>query len=120
MGEIVERQTRQDIDAMLTAINKPDERFTTGRYNILRVAAAFPLHANLNSEATEVQKVLWEDNHALALLPQSALTSALATCPYGPSMMSMLTKALKRTRGEVDDEAEIGQPISKSRKIAAQ
>lgn len=120
MGEIVKRQTRQDIDAMLTAINRPDERFTTGRYNILRVVAAFPLRANFNSKATDVQKVLGEDTHALALLPQSALTSALATCPSGPSIMSMLTKTLKRTRGKVDDEAEIGEPISKSRKIAAQ
>jgi hypothetical protein len=29
----------------------------------------------------------------------------------------MLTKTLKRTRGEVDDEAEVGQPSPKSRKI---
>ena len=117
MGETVERQTQHDIDAMLTAINKPGEGFTTGRYNILRVVAAFPLNANFNSRAAEVQNMLREDNHALAILPRSILTSALATCPYGPFIMSMLTKTLKRTRGEVDDDAEVGQPSLKSRKV---
>jgi len=117
MSEIVERQTQHDIDAMLAAINKPGEGYTTGRYNLLRVVAAFPLSANFNSKAAAVTNALREDNHALALLPRSALISALATCPYGPSIMSMLTKTLKRTRGEVDDEAEVGQPSPKSRKI---
>jgi hypothetical protein len=117
MSETLKGQREQGIDAMLTAINKPDESFTTGRYNILRVVAAFPLDVNFNSGSTEVGNVLREDKHALALLPRSALTSALATYPYGPDIIWMLTKTLKRTRGEVDDEAEVGQPNPKSRKI---
>ena len=116
MSKTTKMQTQQKINAMLAAINKSDEPFIEGQYNILRVVAAFPLNAKLDSRATEVEKVLREDNHALALLSRSALTSALATCPSGPSIMSMLTETLKRTRGEVDDEADLGQPRSKSRK----
>lgn len=104
---------------MLAAINKPHEKFTTGRYNILRVVAAFPLNVNFKSMSTDVQSAMGEDSHPLALLPRSALASALATSPDGRSIMSMLTRTLKRTREEVDDdddEAEVGQPSPKLRR----
>ena len=87
---------------MLEAINPESERFTDGRYNILRVVVAFPVDENFSSSAAGVQKALKEDSHALAKLKHLALVSALAD-PDGESIISMLKNALKRPHDDEDD-----------------
>jgi hypothetical protein len=89
---------------MLEAINPESERFTDGRYNILRVVVAFPVDANFSSSAAGVQKVLKEDSHELAKLKHSALVSTLADSE-GESTISMLKNALKR-RYDGDDNGD--------------
>lgn len=104
---------------MLAVINKPEELFTSGKYNVLRVVAAFPLGTNLDSKSADIKLALEEDNHPLAVLTPSALSSALVTTRRGPSIISMLNNALKRTRAMVDDNGETGQPSHKTRRVSS-
>jgi hypothetical protein len=113
MHKTTKKEKRNAINKMLTAIDKDS---ATGLYDILRVVGAFPLTADFDSKSKEVGEALGEDRHALAQLSTTALTTALATTPHGPDIQSMLTTTLKRTRGEVDDQAEAGQPRRKSRR----
>jgi hypothetical protein len=97
MGKKVKKQTQSGIDAVLAAINK-DERFTAGKYNILRLVAAYPLDADFEARGEKVAKVLEEDNHALALMRRSTLASILATENQVPSVLSSLAVALNMAR----------------------
>jgi hypothetical protein len=104
---------------MLAAINKAEDCFTNGRYNILRVIAAYPLDAKLESRAPskDIQSALLEDLHPLATMKHSTLLASLATSNGTPSILSLLNRNLKRVREEEDglDKAD-GQPSEKSRK----
>jgi hypothetical protein len=82
---------------------------TGSKYNVLRVIAAFPLGVDFNSASKKVQKTLKEDNHPLASLPGSVLTSALATMSYAPSIFKSLIETLKRKRGEVIIDEELNE-----------
>jgi hypothetical protein len=99
---------------MLESINRAEESFTGERYNILRVIAAYPLGASLDSDSPEVQKELEEDSHPLATLDQALLLSSLTPSDSVPSILSSLSLTLKRLR---DDDKGDGQPSSKLRKI---
>jgi hypothetical protein len=76
---------------MLAAItiNDPDERFTAGDHNILRLVA-YPLAANFGSKSKKVTRALREDNHALALIPRTTLESILASDDQAPSILTSL------------------------------
>jgi hypothetical protein len=100
---------------MLNAINPRSARFTTGRYNILRVVAAFPLDADFSSTSTKVQKALNEDNHALAQLAYEKLICAL-TDPEGELILPMLSKAVKRPRDNDDDSGRAPKKVNKGNK----
>jgi hypothetical protein len=91
---------------MLLALNVANQPTPPEQYPILRVVAAFPLAADFNSSAQQVQLALEEDSHPLALLSRNALASVLATTPEGKSIVTQLRHTLKRTRGQAvtDDE----------------
>jgi hypothetical protein len=114
MKKTTRKKKQKTIDEMLAAIGKDT---ATGMYNILRVVGAFPLTADFNSRSTDVRDALENDGHALAQLFRPALTTALATTSHSRSILSMLTVGLKRSRGEVDDEAEDDEPRRKSQRI---
>jgi hypothetical protein len=114
MSKTKRKKKQETIDEMLAAIGKDT---VTGLYNILRVVGAFPLTADFNSRSAEVKDALGKDGHALAQLSRPALTTALATTSHGRSILSMLTLGLKRSREEVDDEAEDDEPRRKSQRI---
>jgi hypothetical protein len=94
------------LTAALEAINTLPEAFTRGRYNMLRVIAAFPLAANLESSSKKVHAALSEDDHTLALLSRSALVAALATDTRTLSITQMLVDTLKRKRGEAGSDGD--------------
>lgn len=114
MKEDTKSRIREEIDDIFTAIGKDE---TTGLYNILRLVVAFPLAANFDSKSAKVKAALQEDDHALAQLSMTVLVSALATTDCAPSIISMLTAALQRTREESDDEAKAGQFNPNSRRM---
>ena len=87
---------------MLGAINSESERFTAGRYNILRIVAAFPLEADIFSPSGHVRRALKEDDHAAACLCHKALISTL-TDIQGSKIVPMLKNAIKRPRDDADD-----------------
>ena len=90
--------------------------FTKGKYNLLRVVAAFPLEASFESWSAQVKRALSKDVHPLATLPARSLTSALATCRDGQSIVDQLVRGLKRARAEPEeDEAEEQGPKAKRR-----
>jgi hypothetical protein len=92
---------------LLEGINIPSgECFTGGKYNVLRIIAAFPLGVDFNSTSKKVWKTLKDDNHPLAFLPGSVLTSALATMSYAPSIFESLINTLRRKRGKVITDEE--------------
>jgi len=104
----------KEIDDMLKAINEEENCFTGARYNILRVVAAYPLDADVNSQSSKnIQQAILEDNHPLATLLHAPLLSSLARDDATPSVLSSLRK---RIRDDVGDQDENGQPGSKSRK----
>jgi hypothetical protein len=106
MSKTLIEEKQQEIDEMLQMINIPSNgRFTKGKYNILRLIAAFPLGVNLNSKSMAIRKALEEDDHQLACLRGTVLTSALVMLPYGISIINSIKNILKRARGEpVDNE----------------
>jgi hypothetical protein len=104
---------------MLAAINTAEDCFTNGKYNILRVIAAYPLDAKLESRgpSDDIRSALLEDSHPLATMKHTTLLASLATSNGIPSILSSLNGNLKRAREEEDglDKAD-GQPSEKSRK----
>jgi hypothetical protein len=100
---------------MLAAINTAEDCFTNGKFNILRVIAAYPLDAKLESRAPseDIRSALLEDPHPLATMKHDALLASLATTDGVPSILSSLKQNLKRAR-EVDTAD--GQPSEKLRK----
>jgi len=111
---------QEEIDDMLKPINEAEDCFTGARYNILRVIAAYPLDANLDSQSENIQGAIREDKHPLATLRHAPLLASLTRCDSTPSVLSSLSTSLKRLRGEDDDQADqadVGQPSSKTRKI---
>jgi hypothetical protein len=102
---------------MLLTINEEEDCFTGARYNILRVIAAYPLDADVNSQASKtIKEAIREDNHPLATLLHAPLLSSLTRCDSTPSVLSSLRK---RIRDEIGDQHEVEQPSSKSRKMMA-
>jgi hypothetical protein len=104
---------------MLAAINKAEDCFTNGEYNILRVVAAYPLDAKLESRAPseEIRSALLEDSHPLATMKHATLLASLATFDRTPSILSCLNGNMKRPREEVDHLYHVDdQPSQKSRK----
>ncbi len=98
---------------MLEAVNK-NVPFTKGKYNLLRVVAAFPLETNFNSRRTRVQRARYAKTHPLAKLPMSFLILALATCHLGKSIVDQLAGSLERARAVLEeDEAEDQRPKAK-------
>jgi hypothetical protein len=104
---------------MLAAINTAEDCFTNGKYNILRVIAAYPLDAKLESRAPseDIRSALLEDSHPLATMNHAALLASLASSDASPSILSSLKRNLKRAREEGDslNKAD-GQPSEKYRK----
>lgn len=95
-----QKKAREALNEALEAINQPLESFTEGRYNILRVIAAYPLEVGLESRSKYVKEALQRDKHTLALLQRSALVAAVATNPRATSILTMLMRELKEKRGE--------------------
>jgi hypothetical protein len=86
---------------MLAAINTPDECFTGARYNILRVVAAYPLDAGIDSERSEeIKSAIDADSHPFATMRHAPLLSSLATCDGTPTILSALARSLKRPRSD--------------------
>lgn len=92
---------------MLAAINK-GERFTTGKYNILRVVAAYPLVADFDSASVKVQERLIQDNHALAQLDGTALIAEFSTLGMQLAHTVEEKQQGKKRRHEDKDNAKAG------------
>jgi hypothetical protein len=73
---------------MLAAINDEEDSFTGGRYNILRVVAAYPLDAGISSSQSEkIKEAVNADKHPLAILKVETRSIACISCqirPYAP------------------------------------
>ena len=95
---------------MLSAFNGKDDCWTGAKYNILRVATAFPLLINFNSKSILVTKILREDEHPLAMLSQERLVEALLTYPESKSCI----ESLRKRKSEAGNE---GGRKSKRRKV---
>ncbi|CAG8719929.1 11572_t:CDS:2, partial [Acaulospora colombiana] len=104
---------------MLEYINKPSKGpFMGGRYNILRVVAAFPLDVNFSSISKHVQDALSEDKHDLASFSHTALVSALATISdYGENMVKELMKGVEEHRLKPSGGGDASEPSPKRRKM---
>jgi hypothetical protein len=102
------------VTAALETINTGDQAFTKGRYNILRVIAAFPLAVGLASSSKKVEAALNEDDHTLARLSRSALVAVLATDVRTRSIVDTLVETLERNRDKasLDGDTQMGH-ISK-------
>jgi hypothetical protein len=106
---------------MLEAINPVGDCFTGARYNILRVAALYPLNAEINSTSSKsIRSAIRADNHPLATFKHAQLLSSLTKSDSTESILSSLKKNIKRAHAEVDggsDVEAIDEPPEKSRKI---
>lgn len=101
---------------MLAAINKPEDCFTGAKFNILRVVAAYPLNANLNSRSNAVQAMLKADEHPIATLKHAPLLASLATSDSTPTILSSLRNNMKRSREAGGQDSVVDQPSSKVRR----
>ena len=82
---------------MFDAINQ-EAPWTGADFNILRVVAAFPLAANVDSSSKYVKAKLKEDSHPLATLSRERLLDALCATPEGESVVSQLSTMVERAR----------------------
>jgi hypothetical protein len=97
---------------MLAAINKREDAFTGGDFNILRVVAAYPLDVNLHSRSKFDEAALLADRHPLATLKRATLLTSLATSDSTPTILTDLISRLKRSRGQ---DLVIGLPSRKTK-----
>ncbi|KAM6496474.1 hypothetical protein JOM56_009180 [Amanita muscaria] len=93
------RSAKAERSRMLEAINTDDESFTGSRYNVLRVVAAYPLDAWIDSaRSEEIANALRGDQHPLATFRHASLLSSLATHDNTRTALSSLACTLKRAR----------------------
>ena len=92
---------------MLDAINKPQDRFTTGDYNVLRVIAAYPQNAvfpektvRKNKRPTAVEAALMADKHPIAILKHVPLCASLSLDPEYPPALQFLDESPAPTKAD--------------------
>ena len=90
---------------MLAVINK-SERFTNGKYNILRIVSTYPLTVDFSSQS--FQEKLPKDKHALAQIDGTTLMAEIANHSGGPSIDEWVMSALKKKQEEMQQNKKSG------------
>jgi len=96
----VQARAKEPIKRMLAAINGADSCWTGAEYNILRVVAAFPLAADLDSKSKLVATMLKHDKHPLATLSNVSLVAELVARPESKSCVDSLCRIAKKKHDE--------------------
>ena len=84
------KSAKDETLSMLAAINMPDECFTGAQYNILRVVAAYPLDAWIDSERSKIKSTIDANPHPLEACPIAFLSCYVRWYAHNPVSADML------------------------------